>query len=108
VTGRSLHAAIDLKPWRSRRYLTSFLKAPLGWVLVALLLGAVYAEANVREQNRMACGAVFMMLDRQQFQGIISNASRAQTRVIDACEGLETTDTFQRRAATDGANAFID
>ena len=108
MTERSLHAAIDLKSWWSRRYLSSFLKAPLGWVLVALLLGAVYAEANVREQNRMACGAVFMMLDRQQFQEIIANASRAQTRVIDACEGLESPDTYQRRAATDGANAFID
>ena len=55
----------------------------------------------------MACGAVLMMLDRQQFQEIIANASRAQTRVIDACEGLESPDTYQRRAATDGANAFI-
>jgi hypothetical protein len=50
--------------------------------------------SNVREQNRMACGAVLMMLDRQQFQEIIANASRAQTRVIDACEGLESPDTY--------------
>jgi hypothetical protein len=108
VNDRTLTASIELKPWWSRGNVASFLKTPIGWVLLAMLVGAVYAEANVREQNRMACGAVFMMLDRQHFQDAVTNASRAQTRVMDLCEGLEFSDTLSRRAANDGANAFIE
>ncbi len=98
-------ASIALRP-QSRGYVARFLKAPLGWVLMAALVAVIFLEANVREQNRMACGAVFMMLDRQQFQEIVRNANRAQTRLILACDGLESSDTFQAGAALDAANAF--
>jgi len=79
VTVRTLTAVIDIKPWWSRGYLSVFLKTPISWALLAVLIGAMYAEANVREQNSMACGAVLMMLDRQHFQDAVTTASCAQT-----------------------------
>jgi hypothetical protein len=101
----SAHASIYLRP-QSRGYVARFLKVPLGWVLLAALVAVIVMESNVREQNRMACGAVFMMLDRQQFQGFVQDASRSQTRLILACDGLESPDTFQAGAALDASNAF--
>lgn len=97
--------SISLRP-QSRGYVATFLKTPLGWVLMAALVAALFTEASVREQNRMACGAAFMMLDRQEFQEIVRSANRAQTRLILACDGLESPDSFQAGAALDGANAF--
>lgn len=78
-------------------YLRNFLRAPLGWLLLAGLAFGVTAEAQVREGNRLACAAVSMLLDRQNFRETIAGPGRAEIEIIRACLGYAVPDTYDVR-----------
>ena len=78
-------------------YLRAFLRAPLGWLLLAALVFAVAAEARVREGNRLACAAVSMLLDRQNFREVIAGPGRGEIEIVRACLSYAVPDTYDVR-----------
>lgn len=89
--------------------LKSFLRAPLGWILIILLLGSLGAEAQFREGHRKSCAAASMLLDRQNFREAIACCGTTTTRMVQNCIGYATPFTFDIRQVPplDRKNPFI-
>ena len=83
-----------VKRTEQTRYLRVFLRTPLAWALLLLLVGAVAAEARHREGNRLACASVAMLMDRQIFREKIAGPGRAEVRVLRACVEYATFTTY--------------
>lgn len=54
------------------RHIRAFLRAPVGWAMLAALIAATGWYATVREGNRQACAATAMTLDTRTFGDVIN------------------------------------
>ena len=76
--------------------LLRFIRTPLAWVLLAILIGTVGAEGQIREGNRKECATVSMLIDRQSYLKQIGGAGGATRRIMDECQDLTNPDTYTR------------
>ena len=96
MNNKRVPATVVLWP-PSRGHLLGFLKTPLAWVMLAVLLGFSYMDASVRAETRVVCGAVSYMIDRQLFTGEYDGVSPAKARFMLACEGFAQPDSLDLR-----------
>ncbi len=90
----------NYKPYYNFKILekfNSFIRIPLAWVLIFLLLMVASAESYYRENHREACAAASMLLDRQIFRGVVDCCGRAETRFLENCIGYSTPYTYDLR-----------
>ena len=66
-----------------------FVRTPLAWVLIAIIVGAAAYEGTYREGNRRACASFSMLVDRQIWRDPINGRGP----VVRFCNDLANPDT---------------
>ena len=84
---RSVPSAIRQVPGSAA--LIGFLRTPLAWVLIAVILGGAAVEGHYRDGNRKACATFAMLIDRQIWRDPINGRGP----VVRFCADLATADT---------------
>jgi hypothetical protein len=71
-------------------YLRNFLRSPVGWLMLAVLLGFTGWQGHVRDQNRLACAATSQTVDQQRFrEAVAGDATAGGGRLFyEACRGM--------------------
>ena len=72
--------------------LSSFLRTPLGWVLIAAVIGALGWQAQLRAGNRLSCAATSQTVDMQYFrEAVAGDGTAGGGRLFyQACAGMAT------------------
>lgn len=72
--------------------LSSFLRTPLGWVLIAGIIGALGWQAQLRAGNRLSCAATSQTVDTQHFrEAVAGDGTAGGGRLFyQACAGMAT------------------
>ena len=70
--------------------LGTFLRAPIGWLMLAIVVALVGWQGHVREGNRMACAATSQAVDTQRFrEAVAGDATAGGGRLFyEACRGM--------------------
>ncbi|MBM3507503.1 MAG: hypothetical protein FJX64_07235 [Alphaproteobacteria bacterium] len=82
---RTLFARVRAEAMRS---VTMFLRKPMGWLMIAAVLGGAGVYAHIREGNRVACAATSVTLDQQTFREIVAGGLGGGPAFFAACEGM--------------------
>lgn len=77
---------------RVAAYLSSFLRTPLAWVLLAAIVGALAWQAQLRAGNRLVCAATSQTVDTQYFrEAVAGDGTAGGGRLFyQACAGMAT------------------
>ncbi len=84
--GRRMFTLVRVK---TVRHILNFLRAPLGWVLLATLVYGTWWYSTIRVGNFRACAATATTMDQQQFRDVVAgNSLPGGAAFARACAGM--------------------